>query len=56
MSDSLLRLLACPLTKQPLQYHPEEQELWSEAAGLAYPIRDGIPILLVEEARVLDAK
>ncbi|MDI9408755.1 MAG: Trm112 family protein [Candidatus Pacebacteria bacterium] len=51
VSPRLLEILVCPLTKTPLSYHPAEQELWSEAAGLAYPIRDGIPILLVEEAR-----
>jgi uncharacterized protein YbaR (Trm112 family) len=43
-----------PLTKCPLEYHAEEQELISRAAKLAYPIRDGIPIMLPEEARRLD--
>ncbi|MDI9409811.1 MAG: Trm112 family protein [Candidatus Pacebacteria bacterium] len=51
VSPRLLEILVCPLTKTRLVYHPTEQELWSEVAGLAYPIRDGIPILLVEEAR-----
>ena len=50
----LLEILVCPLTKGPLVYDAERQELVSEQAGLAYPIRDGIPIMLVEEARALD--
>ena len=50
----LLEILVCPLTKAPLAYDAENQELISEQAGLAYPIRDGIPIMLVEEARSLD--
>ncbi len=49
----LLELLVCPLTKQVLRYDRQRRELVSEAAGLAYPIRDGIPIMLVEEARTL---
>jgi len=49
----LLELLVCPLTKQVLRYDRQRQELVSEAAGLAYPIRDGIPIMLVDEARTL---
>ena len=53
-SPDLLALIACPLTKQPLAYDAEKQELISKAAGLAFPIRDGVPILLVEEARELD--
>ena len=44
----------CPLTKTSLDYDAERQELVSRAAGLAYPIRDGIPIMLPEEARKLD--
>lgn len=47
----LLELLVCPATKMRLSYDAEKQELVSKAAGLAYPIRDGIPIMLVEEAR-----
>ena len=47
----LLELLICPLTKTRLQYDAARQELISKAAGLAYPIRDGIPIMLAEEAR-----
>ena len=47
----LLELLVCPVTKTRLQYDAAAQELISKAAGLAYPIRDGIPIMLAEEAR-----
>ena len=49
----LLKLLVCPVTKMPLSYDAERQELVSRAAQLAFPIRDGIPILLQEEAREL---
>jgi uncharacterized protein len=49
----LLDILVCPLTKGPLRYDRDAQELISERAGLAYPIRDGIPIMLVDEARPL---
>jgi uncharacterized protein len=49
----LLEILVCPLTKQPLQYDREAQELVSKAAGLAYPVRRGIPIMLPDEARKL---
>ena len=49
----LLEILVCPLTKGPLVYDPETQELVSKQAGLAYPIRDGIPIMLESEAREL---
>src|SRR3990172_733764 len=49
-----LEILVCPLTKTSLDYDAERQELISRAAGLAYPIRDGIPIMLPEEARKLD--
>lgn len=49
----LLEILVCPLTKGPLNYDRAAQELISEEAGLAYPIRDGIPIMLVDEARAL---
>jgi uncharacterized protein len=51
----LLEILVCPLTKQPLQYDRAAKELISKAAGLAYPVRDGIPIMLPDEARRLDA-
>lgn len=50
----LLERLVCPLTKGPLIYDREKQELISEQAKLAYPIRDGIPIMLVDEARTID--
>jgi uncharacterized protein YbaR (Trm112 family) len=50
----LLEILVCPLTKQPLVYDRARGELISRAAGLAYPIRGGIPIMLPEEARALD--
>ena len=49
----LLEILVCPVTKMPLQYDAEKQELVSRTAGLAYPIRDGIPIMLPDEAREL---
>ncbi|MCS6877221.1 MAG: Trm112 family protein [Geminicoccaceae bacterium] len=49
----LLEILVCPLTKGPLRYDRVRNELVSDKAGLAYPIRDGIPIMLVEEARPL---
>jgi uncharacterized protein YbaR (Trm112 family) len=51
VDPKLLELLVCPLTKGPLRYDRELGELVSEQAGLAYPIRDGIPIMLVDEAR-----
>ncbi len=54
VDPKLLEILVCPLTKGPLRYDAEHQELISEQAGLAYPIRDGIPIMLVDEARPLD--
>ena len=54
VDPKLLELLVCPLTKGVLRYDRERQELISEQAGLAYPIRDGIPIMLVDEARPLD--
>jgi uncharacterized protein len=56
MSDvdpKLLEILVCPLTKGPLRYDRGAQELVSLEAGLAYPIRDGIPIMLADEARAL---
>ena len=49
----LLEILVCPVTKGPLRYDREAQELISKQAGLAYPIRDGIPIMLAGEAREL---
>jgi hypothetical protein len=50
----LLEILVCPLTKTTLEYDAASQELISRAARLAYPIRDGIPIMLPEEARKID--
>ena len=50
----LLEILVCPLTKTTLEYDAERQELISRAAKLAYPIRDGIPIMLPDEARPLE--
>lgn len=50
----LLEILVCPITKTPLRYDAERQELISEKAKLAFPIREGIPIMLVDEARKLD--
>ncbi len=53
MDNKLLELLVCPVTKGPLDYNRDKQELISHSARLAYPIRDGIPILLENEARTL---
>jgi hypothetical protein len=53
MDKKLLEILACPVTKGPLIYDKSKQELISKAARLAYPIRDGIPVMLEEEARPL---
>ena len=53
IDPKLLEILVCPLTKGPLRYDRAAQELISEEAGLAYPIRDGIPIMLIDEARRL---
>jgi len=55
IDPKLLEILVCPLTKVPLRYDEEAQELISDSAKLAYPIRDGIPIMLADEARTLDA-
>lgn len=54
VDPKLLDMLVCPVTKGPLRYDPERQELISDRAGLAYPIRDGIPVMLPDEARPLD--
>jgi uncharacterized protein YbaR (Trm112 family) len=54
LDPKLLEILVCPLTKGPLEYDREKQELISKKAKLAYPIRDGIPIMLQEEARKLE--
>jgi hypothetical protein len=54
VDPKLLEILVCPLTKGPLVYDAARQELISKQAGLAYPIRDGIPIMLPDEARSLN--
>lgn len=53
MTEELLALLVCPVTRTALEWDEERQELVSAAAGLAYPVRDDIPVMLVEEARIL---
>lgn len=53
IDPQLLNILVCPMTRTALVHDAEAQELISEAAGLAYPIRNGIPVMLVEEARPL---
>jgi len=53
MDNKLLKILVCPVTKGPLIYKKAEQELVSKSARLAFPIRDGIPVMLEEEARKL---
>ena len=54
IDPKLLEILVCPLTKGPLRYDETANELISDKAQLAYPVRDGIPIMLVDEARRLD--
>lgn len=54
INPKLLEMLVCPMTKGPLEYDEQAQELISERAGLAYPIKNGIPILLADEARIID--
>ena len=56
MDKKLLEILVCPVTKGPLIYDKEKQELVSKSARLAYPIRDGIPVMLEEEARALSSE
>lgn len=53
MEKKFLDILVCPVTKGKLEYHQDKQELWSRQAKLAYPIRDGIPYMLENEARPL---
>lgn len=55
IDPKLLEILVCPVTKAALEYDAKKQELISRQAGLAYPIRDGIPVMLVDEARELKA-
>jgi uncharacterized protein YbaR (Trm112 family) len=54
VDSKLLEILVCPVTKGPLVYDKEKQELISKSARLAYPIRDGIPVMLEDEARRLE--
>lgn len=54
LDPKLLEILVCPVTKESLEYDKDNQELISKKAGLAFPIRDGIPIMLVDEARSLN--
>lgn len=54
MDTKLTELLVCPVTKGPLEFNAEKTELISRSARLAYPVRDGIPVLLAAEARALD--
>ena len=54
IDPKLLEILVCPVTKSPLAYNKARNELVSKAAGLAYPIRDGVPIMLPEDARQLE--
>ena len=53
LDEKLLEILVCPVTKGPLEYDREKEELVCRASGLAYPVRDGIPIMLESEARRL---
>ena len=53
IDPKLLEILVCPQTRGPLVYRKDIHELWSRKAALAYPIRDGVPIMLIEEARAL---
>jgi uncharacterized protein YbaR (Trm112 family) len=53
LDPQLLEILVCPVSKAPLEYDEEKQELVCRASGLAYPIRDDIPVMLESEARVL---
>ena len=55
LDPKLLEILVCPVSKGPLEYDREKQELVCRASGLAYPVRDGIPVMLEEEARALDS-
>jgi uncharacterized protein len=55
VDPKLLEVLVCPQTRTPLRYERERQELISDAARLAYPVRDGVPIMLIDEARELGA-
>jgi uncharacterized protein YbaR (Trm112 family) len=54
LDKRLLEILVCPVTKAPLEWRPERNELWCRASRLAYPVRDGVPVMLEDEARALD--
>ncbi len=56
LDPKLLEILVCPVTKASLVYKSEQRELWCRASGLAYPVRDGIPVMLEQEARQLTAE
>jgi uncharacterized protein YbaR (Trm112 family) len=56
LDAKLLEILVCPITKASLTYKADRDELWCRASGLAYPVRDGIPIMLEDEARQLTAE
>lgn len=56
IDEKLLDILVCPVSKAPLVYDEKKQELVCKASGLAYPVRDGIPVMLEEEARKLTAE
>ena len=56
LDAKLLEILVCPITKASLTYKADRDELWCRASGLAYPVRDGIPIMLEEQARQLTAE
>ena len=53
IDETLLEILVCPLTKTKLEYHKSASELWSREAKLAYPIKDGIPVMIADKARKL---
>ncbi|MFT4045390.1 MAG: Trm112 family protein [Solimonas sp.] len=53
MDKRLLDILVCPVSKAPLEWRAEQQELWCRASRLAYPVRDGVPVMLEDEARTL---
>jgi uncharacterized protein YbaR (Trm112 family) len=54
LSPDLIQILVCPATRTPLRYDAQRQLLVSDAAGLAYPVRDGVPVLLIEEAQQVE--
>lgn len=56
VDPKLLELLVCPVTKTPLRYDAAKGELLSDTAGLAYPIRDGVPVMIASEARAMEER